>query len=432
MNALSQRLSYEQLPIMGGIEGLRMSEKELLSIANALGVPRENALQIVGHAPGGAMGEGGGISYDSVYGPSSEMLGMLNGYTFSPHRKQGRDLVTDMYAPNGDQIGTYQVQKGQSWFDNFVDAAVPMVVTGGALAGLGSALGVFGGAGGAAGAAGGTSAGAIDAAALGLDGVAAGGAGSVAGGGGLSAGAGLGGAGTIAGGSGLTVGGAGAGGGLVAAGTGGAGAGGSFWSSLGLPASTGGVLGAALPLVGTGLQIGAANSAAGKLQQSTNAANDLQKYMYDTTRADNMPALQARNGALSQIQALLQNPGSITSDPGYQFGLKEGQKTMNNGAAARGMTYSGQQGKALQQFGQDYAGTKLDQSYNRLSNLAGLGQTGAGTIANAGANYAGQVGNNLTAQGSANGAAAIANGNALAGAFNGLSAYGQRQGWWGG
>ena len=154
--------------------------------------------------------------------------------------------------------------------------------------------------------------------------------------------------------------------------------------------------------------------------------------MYDTTRADNMPALQARNGALEQIQALLKNPGRITSQPGYQFGLDQGTKTLNNGAAARGMTYSGQQGKALQQFGQDYAGTKLDQSYNRLSNLAGLGQTGAGTIANAGANYAGQVGNNLTAQGSANGAVSLANGNALAGAFNGLSAYGQRQGWWGG
>jgi hypothetical protein len=171
---------------------------------------------------------------------------------------------------------------------------------------------------------------------------------------------------------------------------------------------------------------------AGKAQaDATGKANDLQRYMYDTTRADSMPALSARNNALTQIQSLLADPSSLTKDPGYAFGLSQGQKTLANGAAARGMTYSGAQGKALQRYGQDYAGTKLDQSVNRLSSLANIGQAGASTIANAGGNYANQTANNLTALGDARAAQYMVNSNAIGNAVNGLTAYGQKQGWWG-
>ena len=131
------------------------------------------------------------------------------------------------------------------------------------------------------------------------------------------------------------------------------------------------------------------------------------------------------------MQSLLSDPSSLTTQPGYQFGLNEGTKTLNNGAAARGMTYSGAQGKALQRFGQDYAGTKLDASINRLSALASGGQPGASTSANAAQNYGTAVGNNLSAMGNANAAQYLVNGNAAGNALNGLSAYGQRQGWWG-
>ena len=297
---------------------------------------------------------------------------------------------------------------------------------------------------GAAGSAGAAGATGIDAAALGLDGAmgagggfgAAGGAGlpgwaaAAGNGSGLANGAGLASEGWAAGNTAPGLyGGAGAG----AAGAAGGGAGGAsnFWTSLGLPAGTGGFVGAALPLVGTALQLGAAGRARGDLQASTDSANNLQRDMFNTIRQDNMPALNARNSAIGQIDALLKNPGSITSQPGYAFGLEQGQKTLNNGAASRGMTYSGQQGKALTQYGQDYAGTKLNDSINRLSELAGRGQPGATQIAGAGTTYANQVGNNTTAQGSANGLMQLGMGNALANAANGLSAYGTRQKWWG-
>ena len=203
----------------------------------------------------------------------------------------------------------------------------------------------------------------------------------------------------------------------------GAAAGGSFWGTLGKAAIG--------PAISAGAQMIGANMAGKAQADATGKANDLQRYMYDTTRADNMPALSARNNALTQIQSLLADPSSLTKDPGYAFGLSQGQKTLANGAAARGMTYSGAQGKALQRYGQDYAGTKLDQSVNRLSSLANIGQAGASTIANTGGNYANQTANNLTALGDARAAQYMVNSNAIGNAVNGLTAYGQKQGWWG-
>ena len=98
---------------------------------------------------------------------------------------------------------------------------------------------------------------------------------------------------------------------------------------------------------------------------------------------------------LPQIQNLLKNPSSITSDPGYQFGLKQGANQLNNRAAASGNYYSGAQMKAAQQFGQDYAGTKLDQSLNRLTTVAGLGQVGANNNQSNNTNFGAAGGNSL-------------------------------------
>jgi hypothetical protein len=122
---------------------------------------------------------------------------------------------------------------------------------------------------------------------------------------------------------------------------------------------------------------------------------------------------------LEQIQNLLKSPGNITQDPGYQFGMDQGARALNSGAAARGMTYSGAAGKALTRYGQDYAGTKLDQSYNRLANLAGLGQVGANGQNNQ--QYGSNVGNNLIGLGNAQAGASMYNGRNWANAGNQLA-----------
>lgn len=181
---------------------------------------------------------------------------------------------------------------------------------------------------------------------------------------------------------------------------------------------TGGGLGALLSGVSGGslasgaLSLGGAlinQYGAGKVadaqQRGADQANALQMQMYNQQRQDMAPYREAGSSALSQIQALLKDPSSVAQQPGYQFGLNEGTKALNAGGAARGMTYSGAQGKALQRYGQDYAGTKLNESYNRLSNLAGLGQVGATGSANAAGQYGQAVGQNLTGMGNARGSA---------------------------
>jgi hypothetical protein len=164
------------------------------------------------------------------------------------------------------------------------------------------------------------------------------------------------------------------------------------------------------------------NRAIGAMQSATNQANEFNQRAFDQIRADNQPLMDLRNSVLPQIQGLLKNPGSITSDPGYQFQFNEGTKALNNGAAARGMTYSGAQGKALTRYGQDFGATKLDQSLNRLTNVAGLGQVGANSNNQATQNYANNGSNNALQMGDARGSAYIGGaniaGNALGRIYN--------------
>lgn len=176
----------------------------------------------------------------------------------------------------------------------------------------------------------------------------------------------------------------------------------------------------------------AANKAADAQIGATREGNALLKYMYDTTRSDNMPALNARNNGLSGYQNLLKNPSSITSDPGYQFGLNEGNRSISNQQAAKGGYYSGATMKALTKYGQDYAGTKFDQALNRQGNLAGLGQVGSAQIGQAAQNYGTQASQNLIGAGNARGAASMAGSNAWQNALNGFLGYQQYKNLYGG
>jgi hypothetical protein len=185
-------------------------------------------------------------------------------------------------------------------------------------------------------------------------------------------------------------------------------------------------------ILGSAIQARSADKASNAQRDSAREANELMRYQYDTSREDQAPYRAAGVSALEGIQKLLGDPNSITSDPGYQFGLNQGTKALNSGAAARGMTYSGQQGKALQRYGNDFAGTKLDQSFNRLAAVAGIGQTANAQGGVLGANYANNAGNNLIGMGNASAANALARGTQFSNAINATSAYGDRNGWFGG
>ena len=161
-----------------------------------------------------------------------------------------------------------------------------------------------------------------------------------------------------------------------------------------------------------------------------------------------------------------------TSNPAYQFQLKQGQQALDRSSAARGMGYSGAQMKASQEYGQGLASQQYDKEYNRASGefgdyyrmagneydranqqytneynrasgefgdyfnrLAGLsqgGQQAAGSMANAGSQYANSASNTfgnlsnaqtgiLGQQANARASGYTANANALSGGLNSLT-----------
>ena len=104
------------------------------------------------------------------------------------------------------------------------------------------------------------------------------------------------------------------------------------------------------------------------------------------------------------------------ADPGYNFRLTEGLKSLDRQAAARGGLISGGALKAAQRYGQEMGSQEYQNAYNRyqtnranqlqpLQSLMGAGQTAANTLTSA----AGQMGQNQAA-GLANAAQARASG----------------------
>lgn len=198
----------------------------------------------------------------------------------------------------------------------------------------------------------------------------------------------------------------------------------TFWAAGAV--AVGGVASA---LIGSNASKGATNAQL----RGADAANALQEKEYDQTRSDNLPALGARNDALSQLEFELGigsgkgqtgygaqagpiTVGDVTQDPGYQFGLKQGQAGLSSAETAHGMHDSGASLAAAARYGTDYATTKYDDAFNRATqnrnaqinpflSLAGAGQVGANTIGTAGEQYATQGGANdrYAADASANG-----------------------------
>jgi hypothetical protein len=366
--------------------------------------------------------EGGPGQYLGVQGAQ-----MYNGFDpgfFAPYDFQwnqsgpGNSGTVSAFK-DGNQLGQwsqYDTPTSETLRDGLLTAGLAFGGLG--LAGAGPFGGMLGGgaAGGTAGTAAGT-AGGLEAASLGAipefgAGVGALGDGMLLSGGGVG----------IGGGAGLAGGGAGMFGGLGELGK-------YFGSGQGL-----------LSLGGNLLSGYMQNRAAGKstdaLLQAGRESNELQKYMYDTARGDFAPYREAGTTALGQIQNLLADPSAITKQADYKFGLDQGRNALENSASARGMTYSGAQSKALNQFGQDYAGSKLNESYNRLAGIAGIGQQATNSTTSAGMNYGNQAGNTLQNMGNARASGYIGQSNGWGNAFgNILKDYEQQQAnqnvpWW--
>jgi hypothetical protein len=200
--------------------------------------------------------------------------------------------------------------------------------------------------------------------------------------------------------------------GTALTGAGAASSGGLFGS--GISAGTAGMIGA--NLIGSSMGADAAKSAAGIQAKSAQDATNLQTRIYDESVARSKPFYDTSVQANNKLSGLLglngQSPTSVMeNDPGYQFRMDQGQKTLDNSAASRGMTLSGAAQKALAKYGQDYASGEYNNVYNRLSSTAGGGQV-ASNMNNLGASYGTNVSNNITGAGNANAAGTVGAANA--------------------
>jgi hypothetical protein len=114
--------------------------------------------------------------------------------------------------------------------------------------------------------------------------------------------------------------------------------------------------------------------------------------------------------------------------PGYQYMLDEGQNALANYAAARGMRLSGATLKRSQEHATGLANQEYGTYLNRLSGLAGVGQTATNTGISAGQNYANAAGNALMQAGQARASGYMGVNNAIQGGISNLySVYGMQQ-----
>lgn len=182
---------------------------------------------------------------------------------------------------------------------------------------------------------------------------------------------------------------------------------------------------------GTAVGAVAAHAGSKSIARSTEKAADISNDQYLQTREDMAPWREAGEVALRQLAEGTKDGGifnrnftlqDFVKDPGYDFRMQEGTDAVEASAAARGGALSGGTLKELARFGQKFASNEYNNAYNRwnndittrfnrLSGVAGTGQTATRDVAAAGADNARTVGDMITSGASAraSGYAGVAN-----------------------
>lgn len=162
---------------------------------------------------------------------------------------------------------------------------------------------------------------------------------------------------------------------------------------------------------------GVASSAMAADAQSSaaNAAAQTQRDIYASNKGMLQPWNDAGFKAYSTLNDLLGVGGnsatmqkSLENLPGYQFTLNQGLKSVQSGAAARGLGSSGAALKGAANYATGLADSTYGNQANRLAASAGMGLSAANALAGVGTS---------AGQGIAN--SQIAGGNAAAAGWNG-------------
>lgn len=194
-----------------------------------------------------------------------------------------------------------------------------------------------------------------------------------------------------------------------------------------------GVSGAIAVSAGVGLY--ASDKAAKAQKSAANQSSSDQKWLYNQQKKDNEPWRGAGINALNNITSNLGDytkdfsAADFQADPGYAFRVAEGQKALERSAAARGGLNSGATLKALDRYSQGVASDEYQnvynrfnndrtQRFNRLSSVAGIGQTANQQMGQASQNYANAMSENAATRGNIAAAQAGATANAVGQGMN--------------
>lgn len=192
-------------------------------------------------------------------------------------------------------------------------------------------------------------------------------------------------------------------------------------------------LGTAALIAGGSVAAAAIGSSASKKAASTQAsaadrAAALQMEQFERQIELQEPWRKAGEQALNKLIPLTdyQQFGmrQFQQDPGYGFRMSEGMKALERSAAARGGLMSGAAMKGIQRFGQDIASQEYQNAFNRyqaerqarlgpLQSLAGVGQTTAQQLGQAGMQMASNVGDTQMSSAAARASGYVGSANAL-------------------
>ena len=184
----------------------------------------------------------------------------------------------------------------------------------------------------------------------------------------------------------------------------------------------------------------AAKSSAKTQAAAADRAAALQQQQFDKQVELQEPWRQAGMTALNKLVPLATEytpfgMEQFQQDPGYAFRLSEGQKALERSAAARAGLQSGSALKAAARFGQDYGSQEYQNAFNRyqterqarlgpLQSLAGVGQTTAAQLGQAGQQMASNVGEMMTSGAAARASGYMGGANALSSALGqGMNMY---------
>jgi len=172
----------------------------------------------------------------------------------------------------------------------------------------------------------------------------------------------------------------------------------------------------------------AAKTAAGQQTGAINSANALTAAIYGDTVNRNAPFVAAGTGSVKKLADLNGLNGSVnqgaaaqnfvTSDPGFQFRMDQGNRAVQASAAGQGGLFSGRAFKDAQTYAQGLGSQEYSNAYGRLSSLATLGQNSANNTGLLGANYGNTSANLTTAGGIAQSAGTMGSTNAITNALS--------------